>query len=443
MTEFVIRRIGIQKALGVLEKLKRGEVGRTVYEHIEKVLNGNEHAHWETEKAYAATIGTLLEAYAKKLPPDSPLRAQLDVLYVRMLPPLSESELRSLNLFISQNASEANSLKEQDILGAPVSSLVETVELTPLTTEVSRSSTNNDNKAGSDPILSAQVADRRTKAPYRRHLHELHDRFKTVQEHMSRYAIKATRHNEEFGIVMEAVLQAVKDAETIEELHRLREIVLNEGQATFSGIEGTVHKLRHHCDELRNTNINEQPTSYSSQTTYIYDVIDELTSLANRRAFMQRLEQEVGRVQRYSDPLALIIIDLDKFKSVNEAYGRDAGDEALRSFAQKLFTVSRCHDLTARYSGEEFAWLLPSTSWEGAMAAISHFRQEVSQSTWNFEGTAKKLPEFSGGVGAYLPGETPTGFVKRIYNAMYRAKRLGGGREELDLPKDDAAILAG
>ena len=94
---------------------------------------------------------------------------------------------------------------------------------------------------------------------------------------------------------------------------------------------------------------------------------DPLTGLLNHRAFQERVESEVGRAQRYERPLALVLLDLDHFKSINDAYGHQAGDAALVQAARLLEAGARVGDVLGRIGGDEFALLLPETSAEQAV----------------------------------------------------------------------------
>src|SRR6476660_5577974 len=93
---------------------------------------------------------------------------------------------------------------------------------------------------------------------------------------------------------------------------------------------------------------------------------DPLTGLLNHRAFQLRAENEVRRAQRYDRPLALVLLDLDHFKSINDAYGHQAGDAALMQAASLLATGARAGDVLGRIGGDEFGLLLPETFAEGA-----------------------------------------------------------------------------
>jgi diguanylate cyclase (GGDEF)-like protein len=104
---------------------------------------------------------------------------------------------------------------------------------------------------------------------------------------------------------------------------------------------------------------------------------DPLTGIANRRAFNQRLSDEIARAHRYERHLSLALIDLDRFKAVNDLHGHQAGDRVLVVFAQLLSAHSREGELVARIGGEEFAWLMPETDQLGAYIAATRMRVAI------------------------------------------------------------------
>jgi diguanylate cyclase (GGDEF)-like protein len=103
---------------------------------------------------------------------------------------------------------------------------------------------------------------------------------------------------------------------------------------------------------------------------------DPLTGLLNHRAFQERVESEVARAQRYGRPLALVLLDLDYFKSINDAYGHQAGDAALMQAATLLEGGARAGDVLGRIGGDEFALLLPETAAEGALPIAERWAAE-------------------------------------------------------------------
>jgi diguanylate cyclase (GGDEF)-like protein len=165
----------------------------------------------------------------------------------------------------------------------------------------------------------------------------------------------------------------------------------------------------------------------------LLSLTDELTSLPNRRAFMRRLEDEVARVQRYGFPMSFVLIDLDHFKDVNDEYGHAAGDEVLRVYSKNILSIFRHHDMVARYGGEEFAVLLPNTDADGAVRALNKVKKRAAETRWQTNGVMAHVPTFSAGVSLYKPGESTSAFIERADKALYRAKRLGRDRIELDM----------
>jgi diguanylate cyclase (GGDEF)-like protein len=113
---------------------------------------------------------------------------------------------------------------------------------------------------------------------------------------------------------------------------------------------------------------------------------DPLTSLANRRAFDERLEHVLNQCDRYNESVSLILADIDHFKRVNDSYGHFAGDEVLRSVAQVIGSSVRTIDLVARYGGEEIAILLPKTGLDGARDLAERLRRQIANTPVEIRG---------------------------------------------------------
>jgi diguanylate cyclase (GGDEF)-like protein len=104
-------------------------------------------------------------------------------------------------------------------------------------------------------------------------------------------------------------------------------------------------------------------------------VVDALTEVHNRRYFLLRLEDEFRRAQRYDNPLALVLVDLDQFRGINESFGHLVGDGVLRAVAQCLVAAVRETDTVARTGGDEFACILPQTHLAGALTVAERIRR--------------------------------------------------------------------
>jgi diguanylate cyclase (GGDEF)-like protein len=156
-------------------------------------------------------------------------------------------------------------------------------------------------------------------------------------------------------------------------------------------------------------------------------ITDELTELANRRYFMEALETELRRAERFDEPLALVFADLDDFKNVNDRFGHHTGDEVLRAFADVVRRRVRTIDLGARLGGEEFAVLLLETDLVGAEALAESLRSAVETLAVPVEGGAVKVTA-SFGVAAYPETHSADELMNAADRALYRAKREGKNR---------------
>jgi diguanylate cyclase (GGDEF)-like protein/PAS domain S-box-containing protein len=151
---------------------------------------------------------------------------------------------------------------------------------------------------------------------------------------------------------------------------------------------------------------------------------DPLTGLANRRLFDDRLDQEMADAVRHTRSLAVALLDLDRFKEVNDQFGHPAGDSALRETAKRLQRVQRRGDLLARVGGEEFAWILPEVHSHGAWAAVERARHAIGDSPF------EKIGRLTISVGVALKGDLSEASVlyEHADESLYRAKREGRDR---------------
>jgi two-component system cell cycle response regulator len=159
-------------------------------------------------------------------------------------------------------------------------------------------------------------------------------------------------------------------------------------------------------------------------------VTDQLTGLHNRRYMMNQLKALSARAARGGDPVAVLLVDLDHFKLINDGYGHDAGDDVLREFAVRLATNVRAVDLPCRYGGEEFVIVMPGTSLADAERIAERIRLHVGQAPIQVCGGAARLSvTISIGVAATLDADdTLDLLLKRADEALYEAKTSGRNR---------------
>jgi diguanylate cyclase (GGDEF)-like protein/PAS domain S-box-containing protein len=161
---------------------------------------------------------------------------------------------------------------------------------------------------------------------------------------------------------------------------------------------------------------------------------DALTGLANRRQFDATLHKEWYRALRDATPLGLLMIDLDRFKALNDRYGHQVGDAVLARLGQVIRdNVRRAGDLPARYGGEEFAVVLPGTAAAGAMEIGEHIRRAVAATDISDLIPGGQAISVSIGVAATvaLAGGGSATLVHSADSALYQAKRNGRNRVEI------------
>jgi diguanylate cyclase (GGDEF)-like protein len=156
---------------------------------------------------------------------------------------------------------------------------------------------------------------------------------------------------------------------------------------------------------------------------------DELTGLYNYRFLVDYLDQQIALAERLDSPLAVLMLDLDRFKTLNDTYGHHAGDEALRSFAATLRDTIRRSDLAARYGGEEFVVVMANTNREEARLVAEKIRRAVAHLRLQFDDRPVHITVSVGGV-AYPDdtGDAPH-LLQLADDALYQAKR--GGRDRV------------
>lgn len=157
---------------------------------------------------------------------------------------------------------------------------------------------------------------------------------------------------------------------------------------------------------------------------------DFLTGLVNRRAFFEQAETARMLALRLRRPIALLMLDIDHFKQLNDHYGHAAGDEALVAFASTARAILREHDIMGRLGGEEFALALPGTDMAGALLAAERLRLSVSASPVVLSCGAQHSLTVSIGVVLVEPNETLTAALARADHGLYAAKT--GGRDRVE-----------
>lgn len=167
------------------------------------------------------------------------------------------------------------------------------------------------------------------------------------------------------------------------------------------------------------------------ENTYLYEeaqrlaITDGLTSLWNRRQFDLRTRSELQRAQRFGDPFAMVLVDIDEFKGVNDELGHQAGDSVLLEVARRLVSSVRDVDVVARVGGEEFGLVLPNTPLEGAVRLAERVRTAVGAEPFEVGGRSLAVT-ISAGIATWPEhGSTGPELYAAADAALYRAKAAG------------------
>jgi diguanylate cyclase (GGDEF)-like protein len=180
---------------------------------------------------------------------------------------------------------------------------------------------------------------------------------------------------------------------------------------------------------LLNDRLSDQARALAHAAT-----VDPLTNLFNRRYFQTRLEEEMQRARRHGLDLALLLIDVDDFKALNDQLGHLAGDHLLRRVADILKRSVRVFDVCTRFGGEEFAVLMPGSSVNNALVVAERIRSRIEGASPREAGAAPPHPHLtvSLGLAVLASDSTPHELVARADRALYLAKAAGKNCVRMD-----------
>ncbi len=200
----------------------------------------------------------------------------------------------------------------------------------------------------------------------------------------------------------------------MDEFLRRQEERRHESDATVDALNERLQNLESEAESLRNCVLEEHAKALT----------DGLTGIANRLAYEERLPQEYARWKRRGDPLSLVLLDIDHFKSINDTFGHPAGDRVLQNLATLMAGEVREVDLLARYGGEEFVLLLPDTDLQGASEVAEKLRRKVDECNFHYREKPVAVT-ISAGVSQFHQGDSPEEVLERADRALYQAKDRG------------------
>lgn len=159
-------------------------------------------------------------------------------------------------------------------------------------------------------------------------------------------------------------------------------------------------------------------------------MLDPLTKIANRKSFDEGLAEAIASATGSSEPLCLVLIDIDHFKSFNDTYGHQTGDQVLRLVAMTLKSNIKGKDLAARYGGEEFVAILPATDIDSAVIVAENVRRAIHAKELLKRSTNEKLGRITAsfGVASLDPADSAMTLIERADRCLYAAKHAGRNR---------------
>ncbi len=440
----------VEGILSLLEALQTTPRGRIIFQQVEHALRDLTASQNKISLGYAHILNLILESYRKHLPKESLLYLELKLVQKRLMPPISLNELAILHAYIKNVTQLTKDVFEPDealIREAmlPLTGLVEdpALELNneakePAPPTVVNNGRRKGDKDDSEPAIKitpetmTPSVEMHVNSVFRQRLNKHYKEIQHLQGSLSRKINNTTEQYENFGIILETTLRHLEQVDNESEFEDSKEKLVVRVKTLLNNQTELAKILDDTQSYLSLINENSQKLSEELDQVRVLSLTDDLTGLPNRRAFLRRAEDEMGRADRDKTTLALIAIDLDFFKDVNDKYGHAVGDEMLKLYSKDVLSIFRRYDMVSRYGGEEFSVLLPNTDKNGALRALNKIQTKVESMYYIHENETIPLPTFSCGLVIHRPGETMDKFIERADKVLYRAKQMGRNRVEID-----------
>ncbi len=472
----VVQGLSAENVLRLLDPLKSDPGGSVIYRHVSHVVREMERTQNKVSRGYAVVLHNLLAVLRKQLPGDSLLNLELKMVQKRLMPPITLAELAALQVYLQKAIRLATEVADPDadllreafapLIGAtatgphtaphrpatepeprpaarpqPAGGEVDTggeeAELEPMESQagITLGELNLDSQAEIPvPAAAEEAAVPAIPAGFQKRLSKQTQQLHDLQETLTARILETIQHQEKFGLLLEETLYQLERAENKEDVENVRQHAIseinhilaeqNEVVRMLSETEAFLHLIRRNSHEL----------SQELDHVRTLSLTDDLTQLPNRRAFLQRLDDEIDRSRRYQYPLTIALLDLDEFKQINDSHGHAVGDKVLKQYASDILSQFRRHDLVARYGGEEFAILFPNTSLDEALRALEKARQQAMDSRLALPDETIPIPTFSAGLTSCLYTDNSEALLGRADALLYTAKKNGRNRIEMDNP---------
>jgi diguanylate cyclase len=236
-------------------------------------------------------------------------------------------------------------------------------------------------------------------------------------------------------LVQSGIIKIEKKVNAVQDITQLKAVVGDNINSIRDGVESFVLRAnqRHDATEIRNEKLSNKITKMEQKTEKLQQKLaenrknllyDTLTGVRSRFAYNEQITQELTRWKRYGTPFSYAILDIDHFKKVNDKYGHNAGDKALRLIAQLMQKQIRKSDTLFRIGGEEFVLLLTNTSAAQAEPLITKLRNSIVDSGFHFK-QQPVLLTLSAGITEVATEDSIESMYERADAALYQAKESG------------------
>jgi diguanylate cyclase len=245
------------------------------------------------------------------------------------------------------------------------------------------------------------------------------DEIKQVLDMIDAAAGSATSYSESLADASQS-LQAANDGDTLRAV--IDRLVLGAKEIELSNkkLEARLSASRQEIEQLQQ----------NLETMRSESLTDPLTTLANRKFFDAAFAKSIAEGKEKNEPLSLLMVDIDHFKSFNDKYGHLTGDEVLRLVALSVKQNVKGRDIAARYGGEEFVVALPNTALQSAITVADQIRRAVMIKELMKRSSGERLGRVTISIGAAVlrPSDSPQRLIERADNCLYAAKRHGRNR---------------
>lgn len=226
---------------------------------------------------------------------------------------------------------------------------------------------------------------------------------------------------------IESCAEKISSANDISELETVLGEVMRETRTIQINAQRSRDELQSTRQKVQESEARIQELERELETTSDLVRHDQLTGVLNRRGLEETFAKETARATRHDTTLCVALIDIDNFKKLNDSMGHDTGDEALIHLATICRETLRPQDTVARYGGEEFIILLPETSLDDGVVALTRLQRELTKKFF-LHANEKVLITFSAGVTQMHTTDNQASVIKRADEAMYQAKQTGKNR---------------